>query len=186
MSDINQYLGQIEFFAFPFAPNGWALCNGQLLSINQHQDLFSILGTTYGGDGRTTFALPDLQARTPIGQGAGGQLTPRVLGEKTGEETHTLTADETAIHSHWLSAEPPAGTTSMPGSGVVISKARLTDEAQRFTDLPIYLELKGAVPSVKMHPDSIQPVGGNAHANIMPYVTLNACISLTGPIPPKS
>src|SRR5262245_56865573 len=83
MSD--PYLGQIEIFAFPFPPKGWALCNGQLLSISDHQDLFSILGTTYGGDGRITFALPDLRARTPIGQGSGTDLTPRTLGETTGE-----------------------------------------------------------------------------------------------------
>lgn len=185
MSGIDPYLGQIEIFAFPFAPEGWALCNGQLLSINANVDLFSLLGTTFGGDGQTTFALPDLRARTPIGQGNGPGLTPRVQGERIGEEVHTLTPDELAMHSHRLAAEPSDGTTAQPAPLVIIAKSKLRDEAGAISDLPIYVP--DITPTVAMHPATIQPAGGNQpHNNMMPFLTVSVCISLTGPKPPSS
>jgi microcystin-dependent protein len=188
MSDpLTTYLGQIEVFAFEFAPQGFAKCDGQMLLIAQNQALFSILGTTYGGDGRTTFGLPDLRGRTPIGPGSGAGLTPRQPGEKTGEENHTLTLDEIAIHSHWMSAEPlsTATNTNTPSESVIIAKSLLKDEAGKISDLTIY----GADPApiVQMHADSIQSSGGNAaHHNVMPYLTLNVCIAIVGSIPPRS
>ena len=187
MSDpINTYLGQIEIFAFEFAPQGFAKCDGQILSIPQNQALFQILGTTYGGDGRTTFALPDLRGRTPIGPGSGAGLTPRRAGEKMGEENHIVTLDEIAIHSHWASAEPlaTATNTATPGPNVIIAKSLLKDEAGKISDLPIYVA--DSAPKVQMHADSIQPIGANAaHENMMPYLTLNVCIAISGVAPSR-
>ena len=93
------YIGQIEVFAFDFAPKGWALCAGQLMSISQNQALFSVIGTTFGGDGITNFALPDLRGRTPIGQGNGLGRTPRDVGDAMGEENHTMTINERALRT---------------------------------------------------------------------------------------
>src|SRR5580698_6522928 len=100
------FLSEIEIFSFNFAPKGWALCNGQLLPINQNQALFSLLGTTYGGDGRVNFGLPDLRSRTPVMQGSG-----IVLGQRGGEEAHTLTIAETPQHNHTVNGDPTNGTT---------------------------------------------------------------------------
>src|ERR1700684_1996482 len=103
------YLAQVEIFSFNFAPKGWALCNGQLLPINQNQALFSLLGTTYGGDGRTTFGLPDLRGRVPISMGSGF-----TLGQRAGEESHTLISTEMPAHLHLVSSTSSAGTQSKP------------------------------------------------------------------------
>jgi microcystin-dependent protein len=182
------WLGDIQLFAFDFSPAGWAKCDGQLLPIAQNPDLFALLGTTFGGDGQHLFALPDLRGRAAIGQGQGPGMASRRVGDKVGEENHTLTAGESGNHSHRLSGEPSKGTVSTPSTGVIIAKGVLKDEAGQASDLPIYIApVAKQVPNVKMHPDSIQPSdGSDPHNNLMPYVTLNACISLTGPMPPRS
>ncbi len=113
MSD--PYLGEIRMFGGNFAPQGWALCNGQLLAISQFDALFALLGTTYGGDGQVTFALPNLQGRVPVHQGSGQGLTPRVLGEIAGEETVTIIQNNMPAHSHGVNATTAAG--SLPGPG---------------------------------------------------------------------
>ena len=115
MSD--PFLGEIELFAFAFAPKGWATCSGQTMPINQNQALFSLLGTTYGGDGRTTFALPDLRGRVAVGQGQGAQLSPRAIGDIGGEESHGLTAAELPAHTHAV------GAVGRPSSTAVIGPA---------------------------------------------------------------
>src|SRR5262245_41931302 len=104
------FLSEIRLMAFGFAPKGWAMCNGQLLPINQNQALFSLVGTTYGGDGRVTFALPDLRGRVPMHEGAG-----HTLGERAGEQAHTLTTNELPTHVHGLSATTATATTGTPG-----------------------------------------------------------------------
>src|SRR5580658_742842 len=110
------YVGEIRMFGFGFAPQGWALCNGQLLPINQNQALFSLLGTTYGGDGRTTFALPDLQGRVPIHMGQGAGLSPYVMGQVGGVENVTLTIAQIPAHTHTVNGQSSLGTLATPVS----------------------------------------------------------------------
>src|SRR5262245_40855584 len=111
------FLSEIRMFSFSFAPRGWALCNGQLLPINQNQALFSLLGTTYGGDGRVNFALPDLRARVPVHVGNG-----HTLGERGGEQAHTLLMAEMPAHSHVAQASAAAGTQNVPASNMMLSQ----------------------------------------------------------------
>jgi microcystin-dependent protein len=164
------FLGEIRLMSFSFPPKGWALCDGQLLPINQNQALFSLLGTTYGGDGRVNFALPDLRGRVPIKDGAG-----HVLGERGGEQAHTLSIAETPTHMHSVNATSNAATTSTPGSGVVLAPSAGT---------PLY-----AAPAnlVAMDPAAVAVVGGSqAHLNMQPYLTLSFCIALQGIFPSQT
>jgi microcystin-dependent protein len=160
------FLSEIRIFSFNFAPKGWALCNGQLLSINQNQALFSLIGTMYGGDGRTTFGLPNLQGRVSIG--AGGF---RQLGSQGGEQTHTLTAMELAAHTHGAKA---AGTTTD------------TNPIGHYWAPDIMGNVTFATtPNVALDPTAIANTGGGqAHLNMQPYLTLNFCIALQGIFPP--
>jgi microcystin-dependent protein len=164
------FLGEIRLMSFSFPPRGWALCDGQLLPINQNQALFSLLGTTYGGDGRVNFALPDLRGRVPIKDGAG-----HVLGERGGEQAHTLSIAETPTHTHSVNATSNAATTSTPGSGVMLARSAGT---------PLY-----AAPAnlVAMDPAAVAAVGGSqAHLNMQPYLTLSFCIALQGIFPSQT
>lgn len=158
------FLSEIRIMSFVFAPKGWALCNGQLLPINQNQALFSLLGTTFGGDGRVNFALPDLRGRTPIHVGSG-----HTLGERGGEQAHTLSIAELPTHTHVLNATSNAGT-ALTTTGNLLAKA----------NLPAY---RGADNLVAMAP-SVGNVGGSqAHLNMQPFLTLNFCIALQGIFP---
>jgi microcystin-dependent protein len=190
------YLGQIEIFAFDYAPRGWMICAGQLLSIAQNQDLFSLLGTTFGGDGRVNFALPDLRSSTPIGQGKGSGLTPRPMGEPVaGEEGHNLLITETPFHSHnvWGRNDPTTlgSNTHIPGNTVVLACAVAADPQGAALPIDVYLPLYPSPPDppdprpvVQMAESAIGSAGGGQpHPNMMPFVTLNVCISLQGPIP---
>jgi microcystin-dependent protein len=158
------FLSEIKIVSFGFAPKGWALCNGQLLPINQNQALFSLMGTTYGGDGRVTFGLPNLQTRIPMHFGAG-----YVLGELGGEQNHTLTTAEIPTHNHTWGATNVA--VNAPGPS-----ANLLGAAQEYnTD---------ATNLVAMYPSVLSSVGGNQpHPNMQPYLTLNFCIALQGIFP---
>jgi microcystin-dependent protein len=188
------HLGEIGIFAFPWPPAGFATCNGQLLPIAQNKDLFALLGTTFGGDGIRTFGLPNLQSRTPIGLGQGQGLTPRSQGDAVGEESHTLTTNESGAHSHLLSAEPGKGTDYQPSTSVIVANSQLFDESGKISDMPIYVDPTWVDPKKQstmqlkaMHADSIQPIGPSApHTNMMPFLTLSFCISLTGPIPSRN
>lgn len=172
MSD--PYIGEIKIVAFNFAPQGYAQCNGQLLPINQNQALFSILGTTYGGDGRTTFALPDLRGRVPIhwGSGAGISVT---LGQKSGEENHTL-----------ITAELPAHTHQMFGSN--------QNETQTSTDgnyLATHTTNNAYAPSntansTMVNNEVTNTGGGQGHNNMQPFLVLNIIIALQGLFPPRN
>ncbi|MEJ0015854.1 MAG: tail fiber protein [Acetobacteraceae bacterium] len=180
------YLGQIEIFGFGYPPRGWALCAGQLMSIAQNQALFSLLGTAFGGDGITTFALPDLRGRTPIGQGNGPGLTPREVGASIGEETHALTVDETPYHSHNIGVlynPDVANNTNVPDNTVVLAQATGVDRNGNPLTMDIYVA--DSAPDQKLADTAITSTGGKAHPNLMPYLTLNVCIALQGSFPSR-
>jgi microcystin-dependent protein len=162
------FLSEIKIFGINFAPKGWALCNGQLLSINQNQALFSLLGTTYGGDGIQNFALPNLQGRAPVHMGNG-----IVLGEKAGESVHTLTIPEMPEHAH-----QPVGSSSAATVRTAAGNLWATDAANN----PYSPTANGA-----MSPAAVTQVGGSqAHQNMSPYLTLTFCIALTGIFPSQN
>ena len=162
------FLAEIRLFSFGFAPRGWALCNGQLLPINQNQALFSLLGTTYGGDGRVNFALPNLQGRVPIHMGAG-----HTLGERQGEQAVTLAASQLPAHNH-LQVSNNQATVGTPAGNTLASQAR--------RDIRIYAD-----PTNPVAMASDQVVGGSqAHLNMQPFLTLNFCIALQGIFPSQN
>jgi len=166
-----QYIGELRIFSFGFAPNGWQPCNGQLLPINQYQALFSILGTTYGGDGRTNFNLPNLQGRVPIHPGG---AVGAALGTSGGEVAHTLLGPEMPSHTHAIQTAA-AATTNTPAGGFQAAQAAL-----------LYLPAPPA-PNSLMNPGSIVAAGGNQpHPNMAPYTVLNICIAMTGIYPSRN
>ncbi len=178
MSD--QFVAEIRIFGFNFAPAGWAFCDGQIMPISQNTALFSLLGTLYGGDGRTTFALPNLQGATPLQQGQGPGLSLRNLGESGGEETVTLLASEMPAHNHSAQAVAAGGTTVSP-SGAAWAEGR----SGRITS-PHYAAFDSN-STVAMAPAALAVAGGNQpHNNMPPYLTLNFCIALTGTFPARS
>ena len=161
------FLAEIRLMSFQFPPKGWAACNGQLLPINQNQALFSLLGTTYGGDGRVTFALPDLRGRVPLHRGGSQQL-----GQVGGEQAHTLTVAETPSHTHTVNGTTTQATTPSPGTGVTLA----TSAGAAAYQVPEGL--------VAMSDSSLSPVGGSqAHNNMQPYTTVGFCIALQGIFP---
>ncbi len=165
------FLGEIRIMSFVFAPKGWALCNGQFLPINQNQALFSLLGTTFGGNGQTTFALPDNRGRTPIHVGSG-----HTLGERAGEQAHTLSIPELPTHTHVANATNNNATASTPApaGGAVYARAGK--------------HLYGAAQNlVAMSPSAVSNVGGSqAHLNMQPFLTLSFCIALQGIFPSQN
>ena len=165
------FLSEIRLMSFNFAPKGWALCNGQLLPINQNQALFSLLGTTYGGDGRVNFALPDLRSRVPIHVGSG-----HTLGERGGEQAHTLSIAELPTHSHVASASPQWDNTN------VAIPSNTT-----FLASPLSQTYGDPVALGTMNPGTIANVGGSqAHLNMQPFLALNFCIALQGIFPSQT
>lgn len=160
------FLSEIRIMSFVFAPKGWALCNGQLLPINQNQALFSLLGTTFGGDGRVNFALPDLRGRTPIHVGSG-----HTLGEQGGEQAHTLSIAELPTHTHLLNGNSQNATTDTPANNVTLAVASI-DLYRSPTNL------------VAVEPAVVGNAGGSqAHLNMQPFLTLSFCIALQGIFP---
>jgi microcystin-dependent protein len=176
-------MGQIEIFSFNFAPKGWALCNGQLLPINQNQALFALLGTMYGGDGRVNFGLPDLRSRIPISFGQ------NVLGSRGGQESHTLIMGEMAQHTHQMMADGTTTAdknTSSPGNSgsTVLGNSGGTQSPGAPFTLSIYSNVN---PNGTLNPAVISNAGGSqAHTNIQPYLTLNFCIALQGIFPSQN
>ena len=162
------FLAEIRIMGFNFAPRGWAMCDGQILPINQNQSLYSLLGTTYGGDGRTSFALPDLRGRTPI-----HVSDQHREGEKSGEETHTLSANEMPQHTHTLQATNDNGNSIDPQNKVL---ARATTQVYGAFTSPAPMG-KGTVGNVG---------GGQAHDNMQPYLALNFVIALRGLFPSRN
>ncbi len=177
------FLGQIMMFGGNFAPRGWAMCNGQLLSIAQNTALFSILGTTFGGDGVTTFGLPDLRGRVPLHWGQGPGLSNYVLGELAGNETVTLTTQQIPAHNHLIGVSNAAGTQTDPTNGIAAQIN--TGDARN----PITSALGYAAPpqTGTMAPAVVGSSGGNQpHANIQPYLCVTICIALEGIFPSRN
>jgi microcystin-dependent protein len=178
------FMAQIEIFSFNFAPKGWALCNGQLLPINQNQALFSLLGTTFGGDGRVNFALPDLRSRIPVSFGP-----QNLLGARAGEESHAVILSEMPAHIHDMRADGTTATasnTSAPGNSgtTVMGNSGGTQSPGAPFSVSIY---SGANPNNSLAPGVISHSGGSQpHSNIQPYLTLNFCIALQGIFPSQN
>jgi microcystin-dependent protein len=160
-------------FGGNYAPRGWAFCDGQLLAVSQNQELFSLLGTTYGGDGRTTFGLPDLRGRVPLHQGQGAALTDRKIGSKGGEENVTLTATSIPSHTHVLKGSTSAATTTDP-AGQVMALANPVIYKDGTADTALNAAALG------------QTGGGQAHPNRMPFLCINFCIALVGIYPSRN
>jgi len=177
------YLSEIRMMSFGFAPKGWAQCNGQLLPINQNQALFSLLGTTYGGDGRVNFGLPDLRARTPIHMG-----NNHTLGERGGEQAHTLTIAELPTHNHVPSARAENGDQNLGGTQPGPTKAAaqgLVSLANNQTT-PANIYGTGAL-NQSMSSLAIGNTGGSqAHLNMQPFLTINFSIALQGIFPSQN
>lgn len=174
---MDPYVGEIRMFGGNYAPVGWALCQGQLVSVAQYDALFSLLGTRYGGDGQSTFGLPDLRGRVALHYGAGKGLTNRVLGQKFGEEEDTLSVQELPAHEHQLMANnAPASYSNSPANMVL---AKSPSGFQHYTE--------GMTAAAKLSPAALESSGGGyAHNNIMPCQVLTFIISLTGVFPPRS
>jgi microcystin-dependent protein len=173
------FLAQIEIFSFNFAPRGWAQCNGQLLPINQNQALFALLGTTFGGDGRVNFALPDLRSRVPISMGAGF-----TLGERGGEEGHTINISEMPAHNHAVMGDVNNGTVALPASNTVFGVGNGVASPGGNFNIDLY---STSNPNNTMWSGTIGSTGGSqAHTNIMPYLCLNMCIALQGIFPSQT
>lgn len=172
------FLGEVRLFPYNFAPRGWMECEGQLLSISQNTALFALLGTTYGGDGITTFALPDLRGRAPIHAGTGPGLTPRVLGERGGTETVTLTAAQTPAHTHQAFATTAAASSTIPGPGLL--PAAVSGDT-------FYVSTLAGNNAAAMSPQTLTPVGGSQpHENMMPTLTARWCIAFEGIFPSQN
>ncbi len=164
------FLGEIRIFSFNFPPKGWAQCNGQLLPISQNPALFSLLGTTYGGNGQTTFGLPNQQGRTPVHTGNGIQL-----GQAAGEQAHTLTLGELPAHTHAVSVLGVAATASNPSGTRVLARSAGAAAYGAAANL------------VAMAANALGSSGGSqAHVNMQPYLTLNFCIALQGIFPSQN
>ena len=173
MSD--QFVAEIRIFPFNFAPTGWAFCDGQLMPISQNTALFSLLGTSYGGDGKSTFGLPNLQGSAPVHQGQGPGLSPYFIGQSGGEEAVTLLQTEIPSHNHQASGVSGSGPTSPANNTWGTGAGR--------TPPPTYVD---GNPNVNMG-NALSVAGGSQpHNNMQPYLTLNFCIALQGVFPPRS
>src|SRR5687767_4486752 len=174
MSD--PFLAEIRVVGFNFAPAGWATCDGQLLPISQNTALFSLLGTMYGGDGKSTFALPNLQGNAPMFWGQGPGLSYRVEGEMSGTPYVTLLQSETPAHTHNLMASSDPADLGAPAP----------DRSLARSQPDIYKQPAGASPIQPLAPQAVNVAGGSQpHNNMMPYLTLNFCIALQGVFPPR-
>ena len=173
---MDPFVAEIRIFPFNFPPKGWAFCNGQILPISQNTALFSLLGTTYGGDGKSNFALPNMQGNAPMHPGQGPGLSLHDLGETSGSETVTLLQSEIPAHSHGVQAQNvPLGDVATPGGNTLSRPASGNLYASASTSV------------VPMAPQAITPAGGDQpHNNMMPYLTLNFCIALQGVYPPRT
>ncbi|HEY0326087.1 MAG TPA: tail fiber protein [Allosphingosinicella sp.] len=170
------FVAEIRIFPFNFPPKGWAFCQGQLMPISQNTALFALLGTVYGGDGKSTFALPDLQGNAPLGEGQGQGLSERFLGEMSGSETVTLLQSEIPVHSHGLMSDnEDEADLDQPGPDRTLARSK-----NGFAYNP------ATSPLGQLAFQALPPAGGGLpHNNMMPYLTLNFCIALQGVFPPR-
>lgn len=169
------FIGEIRMFAGNYPPRGWTFCDGQMMSIAQNTALFSILGTTYGGNGQTNFALPDLRGRVPIHAGQGPGLTNRTLGEKAGTETYILNSNQMPSHSHTVRAVSAEGNQNTPANNLP-ADTKLLDK-----------EYSNSTGNVSMNPAMLSSAGGNQPFPLMqPYTAVNFIIALEGIYPPRN
>jgi microcystin-dependent protein len=179
MSD--QFLAEIRVFPFNFAPLNWATCDGQLLPIGQNAALFSLLGTNFGGDGRSNFALPNLQASVPVNMGQGPGLSPYDLGTTGGTQTVPLQSNQVPSHNHTVTASTTDATSANP-SGNVYAKGQWVNGSQK-GDISLYTK---SASTTTLGPNAVGNAGsGQPHNNMMPYLTLNFCIALQGIFPAR-
>ena len=172
---MDPFVAEIRIFPFNFAPRGWAFCDGQIMPISQNTALFSLLGTTYGGNGQSTFALPNMQGNAPMHPGQGPGLSLHDLGEQSGSDTVTLLQAEMPAHNHPLKANTSTATKSLPSNNSFARGASMTP----------YVAPPGT--PVPMAGHAITPAGGDQpHNNLQPYLTLNFCIALQGVFPPRT
>jgi microcystin-dependent protein len=175
------FISEIRTFSFNYAPRGWALCNGQILPINQYQALFSLIGTYYGGNGTTNFALPNLQGRLAIGFGQGNGLQNYTIGQSAGEASHTLLTPEMPMHTHSAGAfTVPGAPTNVPSSSVILASASTSESGN-----PGVLAYGTGAINTPIAPLGLAG-GGQPHENQMPYLVLNYCIALEGIFPSQS
>jgi microcystin-dependent protein len=168
------FLGEIRIVGFTFAPRGWAMCNGQLLTISQNTALFSLLGTTYGGNGQTTFALPDMRGNVPIHQGQGVGTSSYSLGQMSGQEIHTLTTSELPLHNHTVNTSDSPRDNNYPGGAYL-------GQGENIYTAP------GGPNAGPMAPNSINLAGGGVpHNNMQPYLVLNFVIAMQGIFPARN
>ncbi len=173
---MDPFVAEIRIFPFNFAPKGWAFCDGQILPLSQNTALFSLLGTTYGGDGKSNFALPDMQGNAPMHPGQGPGLSLHDLGETGGSETVTLLESEIPAHSHNLVASSVPSTKSTPDANAL---SRIGTGGTPY-------KAAGSA-QVTMSDQALAPAGGDQpHNNMQPYLTLNFCIALQGVYPPRT
>ncbi|MBW7476070.1 tail fiber protein [Paenibacillus oenotherae] len=173
---MDPYVGEIRIFAGSYAPRGWAFCNGQLVAIRQNTALFSILGVQYGGDGKTTFALPNLQGKAPMNQGNGPGLTPRSVGEDVGSSTVTLLTTELPNHIHTATCPSNVAADQMTPQGAVWANTGGRKGDKVYSDLI----------NTPMNPMAILPQGGSQpHNNMQPYLAINYIIALEGVFPQR-
>ena len=175
------YVGEIRMFAGNFAPAGWMFCEGQLLPISENVTLFQLIGTTYGGNGTTNFALPDLRGRVGLGVGAGAGLPPATLGQQSGEESHTLSQNELPTHFHNVVAgnNGATGGTNIPGPAARPGSAHATGSGT--PAVPVY---STKAPTVLMAP--VGPAGSASHENRMPFLSVSYCIAMVGIFPSRN
>lgn len=168
------YLGEVQIFGFNFAPYGWALCNGATLSISQYATLYALLGTAYGGNGTSTFQLPNLTARAPCSQGTGPGLTQRVIGQSFGESAHTLISNEMPMHNHTAQGCGGAGTRSpQPAANAALTSSGVFEEYN-----------KDQQSNTTLLPSTLSIYGGSQpHENRQPFLAVNFCIALAGVYP---
>jgi microcystin-dependent protein len=172
---MDPFVAEIRPFAFAFAPKGWATCDGQLLPLSQNTALFSLLGTYYGGDGKSNFALPDLRDATPMHQGQGGGLTPRSLGETGGTPFVTLLQTEMPAHNHTMNVSGEPSNERQPDPARYIGRG---------TGVSMYGPNNGSTTTLSFQ--ALTTAGGSQpHNNMQPYLTLNLCIALQGVFPPR-
>lgn len=176
------FVGEIRIFGFNFPPRGWAFCDGQLLPISQNTALFSLLGTFYGGDGKSTFALPNLQGAAAIHQGQGSGLSQYFVGQQGGSQSVTLLTTEMPAHNHSLTVTSGAGTTNT-STGNQLARGASGNPVSGLTQAKIY---NATAPQTPMNPQAMSLAGGSLpHNNMMPFLTFNYCIALQGVFPPR-
>jgi microcystin-dependent protein len=176
----DNYLGEIRVFGFNYAPEGWHLCDGSLLTIQQNQALYALIGIAFGGDGKTTFAVPDLRGRTMIDSGQKPGGTAYLRGAKGGSETVTLVLEQTPPHIHEMEVDNTAGTVGIPANILAIPTTSTG------VQLNAYREFATTNTKTTLNPATVEPAGSNAgHNNMQPFLTVNFCIATTGFFPPR-